>query len=76
MARATLQQGTHVLPILLGGIPILLLGIVDDLRGMRALPKLLVEIAVALGLYWQDCGCSARAVRRGRLNFRSFGPLL
>ncbi len=53
VARATLQQGTQVLPILLGGIPILLLGIVDDLRGMRALPKLLVEIAVALGLYWQ-----------------------
>lgn len=53
VARATLEQGTHVFPILLGGIPILLLGIVDDLRGMRALPKLLVEASVALFLYWQ-----------------------
>lgn len=53
VARATLQQGTPVLPILLGGVPMLLLGIVDDLRGLRALPKLLVEIVVALFLYGQ-----------------------
>ncbi len=53
VARATLQQGTHVVPILVGGIPILLLGIVDDLRGLRALPKLIVEALVALFLYWQ-----------------------
>lgn len=53
VARATLQQGTPVLPILLGGVPMLLLGIVDDLRGLRALPKLLVEIVVALFLYSQ-----------------------
>jgi hypothetical protein len=53
VARATLQTGTPVLSILLGGVPILLLGIVDDLRGLRALPKLLVEIVVALLLYTQ-----------------------
>lgn len=53
VARATFQPGSPVLAILLGGVPILLLGIVDDLRGLRALPKLLVEICVALLLYWQ-----------------------
>ncbi len=53
VARATLQTGTPVLSILLGGLPILLLGIVDDLRGLRALPKLMVEIVVALLLYSQ-----------------------
>ena len=53
VARATLQSGTPVLSILIGGLPILLLGIVDDLRGLRALPKLIVEIVVALLLYSQ-----------------------
>ena len=42
VARATLHPGTPVGLILLGGVPILLLGIVDDLRGLRALPKLAV----------------------------------
>jgi len=53
VAHATLQTGTLVVPILLCGVPILLLGVVDDLIGLRALPKLVVEIAVALFLYAQ-----------------------
>ncbi len=51
VARATLHPGTPVGLILLGGVPILLLGIVDDLRGLRALPKLAVQIAVGVSLW-------------------------
>lgn len=53
VVTATLQPGTHVVPILVGGLPILALGVVDDLRGLRALPKLAVEVAVAVFLYSQ-----------------------
>ena len=51
VARATLHPGTPVGLILLGGVPILVLGAVDDLRGLRALPKLAVQIAVGVGLW-------------------------
>ena len=40
--------------LLLGGVPILLLGCVDDLRGMGALTKLTVQISVSVLLWY--CG--------------------
>lgn len=51
LTRATLAAETPVLTILLAGLPILLIGALDDLRGLQALPKLSVEIAVSLGLW-------------------------
>ncbi len=51
VARATLHPATPVGWILLGGVPILALGAVDDLYGLRALPKLAVQLAVG-GLLW------------------------
>ena len=51
VARATLHPATPVGWILLGGVPILGLGAIDDLYGLRALPKLLVQLAVG-GLLW------------------------
>ena len=51
VARATLHPATPVGWILLGGVPILVLGAVDDLYGLRALPKLAVQLAVG-GLLW------------------------
>lgn len=54
LTRATLAEGTPVLFILIGGLPILAVGAVDDLRGLRALPKLAVELVVS-GLLW-FCG--------------------
>ena len=51
LARATLDPATPVGLILLGGVPILVLGAVDDLYGLRALPKLVVQITVG-GLLW------------------------
>ncbi len=51
VARATLDPVTPVGLILLGGVPILVLGAVDDLYGLRALPKLVVQIAVGV-LLW------------------------
>jgi UDP-GlcNAc:undecaprenyl-phosphate GlcNAc-1-phosphate transferase len=51
LARATLDPATPVGLILLGGVPILGLGAVDDLYGLRALPKLAVQIAVGV-LLW------------------------
>jgi UDP-GlcNAc:undecaprenyl-phosphate GlcNAc-1-phosphate transferase len=41
----------QITALLLGGVPILVLGAVDDLRGMRALTKLTVQITVA-SLLW------------------------
>ena len=41
-----------MLTILFAGLPILAIGAIDDLRGLQALPKLSVEIAVSLGLWW------------------------
>ncbi|MCS6915520.1 MAG: MraY family glycosyltransferase [Myxococcales bacterium] len=38
--------------LLLGGLPILLLGCVDDLRGMRALTKLTVQVTVSVLLWY------------------------
>jgi UDP-GlcNAc:undecaprenyl-phosphate GlcNAc-1-phosphate transferase len=37
-------------PIYLGGAAILVLGIVDDIVRLKALPKLVVEVAIAVGL--------------------------
>lgn len=51
LTRATLASETPVLMILLAGLPILFIGALDDLRGLQALPKLSVEIAVSLGLW-------------------------
>jgi len=51
VARATLDPATPVGPILLGGVPILVLGVLDDLYGLRALPKLAVQLAVGIGLW-------------------------
>ncbi len=44
-------SGQRLLPVYLGALVILALGVVDDVRRLKALPKLLVEIAVAVGLY-------------------------
>jgi hypothetical protein len=52
VARATISPETPVGLILLGGVPILLLGIIDDLHGLRALPKLLVQTVVGVALWW------------------------
>ena len=52
LTRATLAAETPVLTILFAGLPILAIGAIDDLRGLQALPKLSVEIAVSLGLWW------------------------
>jgi UDP-GlcNAc:undecaprenyl-phosphate GlcNAc-1-phosphate transferase len=51
LTRATLGAGTPVLLILAGSLPILAIGALDDLYGLRALPKLSVEIAVSIGLF-------------------------
>lgn len=51
LTRATLAADTPVLAILLGGLPILAVGAVDDLRGLQALPKLIVETLVSLALW-------------------------
>ncbi len=51
LTRATLSAETPVLEILAFGLPILLLGTFDDLYGLRALPKLTVEVLVSIGLW-------------------------
>lgn len=51
LTRATLSADTPVLMIVLGSLPILLVGVLDDLRGLRALPKLSVEVSVSIGLW-------------------------
>ncbi len=51
LTRATLSPDTPVLGILIGSLPILLIGVLDDLRGLQALPKLSVEISVSVGLW-------------------------
>ena len=51
LARAVLARESPVRAILAGGFPILVLGVVDDLRGLRALPKLVVEVLLGLGLW-------------------------
>lgn len=67
LTRATLSSDTPVFGILLGGLPILMVGAVDDVRGLRALPKLLCEIAVAIFLY-------AIGLRIELANPAHFGP--
>lgn len=42
----------RLLPIYLGALAILLLGVLDDVKGLSATPKLAVESAVAVGLYF------------------------
>ncbi len=51
LTRATLSAETPVLSILIGSLPILLVGVIDDLRGLHALPKLTVEVSVSVGLW-------------------------
>ncbi|MBL9003736.1 MAG: undecaprenyl/decaprenyl-phosphate alpha-N-acetylglucosaminyl 1-phosphate transferase [Myxococcales bacterium] len=51
LTRATLSPDTPVLGILIGSLPILLIGVLDDLRGLQALPKLSVEVSVSVGLW-------------------------
>lgn len=50
--QGVLAEGQRVLALLCGGVPILLLGCIDDLHGMRALTKLSVQTAVAASLWW------------------------
>jgi UDP-GlcNAc:undecaprenyl-phosphate GlcNAc-1-phosphate transferase len=38
--------------VYLGALVIFLLGVVDDIKGLKAPPKLVIEIAVAVGLYF------------------------
>lgn len=45
-------SGTALRPVYVGGAAIVLLGVVDDIHRLKALPKLLVEIAVATGLFF------------------------
>lgn len=45
-------SGEELRPIYLAGLAILVLGVVDDIVRLRALPKLLIEIGVAVGLYY------------------------
>lgn len=51
LARQAIFEEVPVRLILLGGVPILILGIVDDLRGLPARTKLLVQAAVG-ALLW------------------------
>lgn len=51
LTRATLAADTPVLTIVVGSLPILLIGVLDDLRGLNALPKLSVEVTVSIGLW-------------------------
>jgi len=44
-------SGTVIAPVYAGAAAILVLGVVDDIRGLTAMPKLLVEIAIAAALY-------------------------
>lgn len=62
LTRATLASDTPVLTIVIGSVPILLIGALDDLRGLRALPKLTVEILVGLGLWLSGLRIEATAL--------------
>ena len=52
-------SGEELRPIYLAGLVILVLGVVDDIVRLRAAPKLLVEIAVAIGLYFAGVRASS-----------------
>jgi len=45
-------SGEELRPVYLAGAVILALGVVDDIKRLGALPKLLIEVAVAIGLYY------------------------
>jgi UDP-GlcNAc:undecaprenyl-phosphate GlcNAc-1-phosphate transferase len=51
VTMTVVQEGAPILALLLGGLPILMLGCVDDLRGMGALTKLTVQVTVSV-LLW------------------------
>ena len=48
LLRHSWQQ---LLPVYAGAVVVVGLGVVDDIRRLKALPKLVVEVAVAVGLY-------------------------
>jgi UDP-GlcNAc:undecaprenyl-phosphate GlcNAc-1-phosphate transferase len=52
VAQVFQQYERQFLGLLLGGFAILLVGVVDDVKPMRALHKLLAQLAVAAGLYF------------------------
>jgi len=54
-----LFSGKELRPIYLAGVVILGLGVVDDIVRLRAMPKLLVEVAVAAGLYYAGVRASS-----------------
>lgn len=52
LALAVVADGERATALLLGGVPILVLGGIDDLRGTTARTKLLVQVLVAAGLWY------------------------
>ncbi len=50
------EFNAHAVVIWLGGLAILALGILDDLRPLTSVPKLAVQIAVGSMLYWSGIG--------------------
>lgn len=54
------QNGGWLLGVVVGGLVLCVVGAVDDIRGLRALHKLVAQVAVALFAYW--CGFRIDAV--------------
>ncbi len=52
-------EGLRTLRLVLCGLPIVLLGLVDDLKSLRPLPKLLVEVGVAVGAIYIGFGANS-----------------
>src|SRR5512139_1893006 len=52
VGRQFWSQQRAALALFGGGLVIAALGVFDDLRGSRATTKLLVQFAVAAGMYW------------------------
>lgn len=62
------NQSSHVMTLFAAGVVMLILGAIDDLKGIRARYKLLVQIPVALGVW-------LAGVRFDRLDLPFFGEL-
>ncbi|HEY3493454.1 MAG TPA: MraY family glycosyltransferase [Polyangiaceae bacterium] len=65
------HQGDKLIGIIGGGLALCVIGAVDDVRGLRALHKLLAQVAVAAFAY--SCGFQIDAVRLPLLGTFSMG---
>jgi UDP-GlcNAc:undecaprenyl-phosphate GlcNAc-1-phosphate transferase len=76
-ARSLVGASSRVLvPIYLGAAVILVLGVVDDLHRLKARSKLLVEIAVAVGLWYAGVRASTVWLPFGIFRLGEAGGLL